>query len=192
MKTFQSRTSSRKTSFAKEATKRSKANQRERNRMHGLNDALDRLRRCVPLPQLFNVIVKCDQSVPQKLSKIETLRLAKNYICVLSEALLRNRPFGYEELMDALSVRLSQNTCNLLRTRLQLDDELKAALVEPRYARDCCYCRCDGSSYAYCPAGMRIVRQTRINTPTVLYEYMDERCTCETKRFSLQNMNEYQ
>lgn len=194
MKTFQSRPSSRKASFAKEATKRFKANQRERNRMHGLNDALDRLRRCVPLPQSFNVIVKCDQTVPQKLSKIETLRLAKNYIFVLSEALRRNRLFSYEDLINALSNRLSQNTCNLLRTRLQLDDELKAALVEPRCTRDlCCCCRCDGSCiYGCCTTGMRIVKQTRISTPTQLYGYIDENCTCDVKSFNLPNIKDYQ
>lgn len=53
-----------------------KANARERNRMHGLNDALESLRKVVPC-----------YSKTQKLSKIETLRLAKNYIWALSEIL---------------------------------------------------------------------------------------------------------
>lgn len=53
-----------------------KANARERNRMHGLNDALESLRKVVPC-----------YSKTQKLSKIETLRLAKNYIWTLSEVL---------------------------------------------------------------------------------------------------------
>ncbi|KAG7276456.1 hypothetical protein CRUP_033894 [Coryphaenoides rupestris] len=56
--------------------RRMKANARERNRMHGLNDALEGLRRVVPC-----------YSKTQKLSKIETLRLAKNYIWALSEVL---------------------------------------------------------------------------------------------------------
>nr|XP_057920060.1 neurogenin-1 [Doryrhamphus excisus] len=56
--------------------RRLKANDRERNRMHNLNDALDALRGVLPaLP---------DES---KLTKIETLRLAHNYIWALSETL---------------------------------------------------------------------------------------------------------
>ena len=49
--------------------RRVKANSRERSRMHGLNNALDALREHVPC-----------YSKTQKLSKIETLRLARNYI----------------------------------------------------------------------------------------------------------------
>uniref|UniRef100_A0A8D3DX29 BHLH domain-containing protein n=1 Tax=Scophthalmus maximus TaxID=52904 RepID=A0A8D3DX29_SCOMX len=56
--------------------RRVKANARERSRMHGLNDALENLRTIMPC-----------HSKTQKLSKIETLRLARNYICALSEAL---------------------------------------------------------------------------------------------------------
>lgn len=191
MKTYQSSTAtSRRSASAKEATKRSKANQRERNRMHGLNDALDRLRRCVPLPQLFNASVKCDHTVPQKLSKIETLRLARNYIYVLKEALRQNRQLSHEELMDALSVRLSQNTCSLLRTRLKLDEELRAGLVKPRCGRNLCYCRCDKSTSYECyntDGGNRNVKEPRISTPT-LYEYMDEYCTCVADELYLQSM----
>eukprot|EP00064_Thunnus_orientalis_P002047 superscaffoldBa00000141_g2053 len=56
--------------------RRMKANARERSRMHGLNDALENLRRVMPC-----------YSKTQKLSKIETLRLARNYIWALSEVL---------------------------------------------------------------------------------------------------------
>lgn len=56
--------------------RRVKANDRERSRMHGLNDALDGLRKVLPhLPD------------DTKLTKIETLRLAHNYIWTLSEML---------------------------------------------------------------------------------------------------------
>ena len=57
-------------------TRRLKANDRERNRMHSLNDALDTLRKVLP-------------SFPDdtKLTKIETLRLANNYIWALSETI---------------------------------------------------------------------------------------------------------
>lgn len=56
-------------------TRRLKANDRERNRMHMLNEALDRLRCVLP-------------AFPEdtKLTKIETLRFAHNYISALSEA----------------------------------------------------------------------------------------------------------
>ncbi|XP_064459160.1 neurogenin-1-like [Ornithodoros turicata] len=57
-------------------TRRLKANDRERNRMHNLNSALDRLR-CV-LPTFAE---------DTKLTKIETLRFAHNYIWALSETL---------------------------------------------------------------------------------------------------------
>ncbi|XP_076329826.1 uncharacterized protein LOC143235506 [Tachypleus tridentatus] len=57
-------------------TRRLKANDRERNRMHNLNHALDRLRRVLP-------------TFPDdtKLTKIETLRFAHNYIWALTESL---------------------------------------------------------------------------------------------------------
>lgn len=51
----------------KKQIRRAKANCRERNRMHGLNKAMDMLRTCVPLINSYN----------QKLSKIETLRMAR-------------------------------------------------------------------------------------------------------------------
>ncbi|MCL4147503.1 UNVERIFIED_CONTAM: hypothetical protein GTU68_019536 [Idotea baltica] len=57
-------------------TRRSKANDRERNRMHMLNRALDRLRCALPTTP--------DDT---KLTKIETLRFAHNYIWTLSETL---------------------------------------------------------------------------------------------------------
>ncbi|XP_049292517.1 class A basic helix-loop-helix protein 15-like [Anopheles funestus] len=119
--------------------KRKKANLRERNRMHGLNDALDRLRMCVPLPaSVTTASVRSDASVdhgassttPQKLSKIDTLRLAQNYILVLLEVLHTGRGFKYERLMSTLAARLSQNTANLLRTKLSLDQQLQGGLLD--------------------------------------------------------------
>ncbi|XP_036293871.1 neurogenin-3 [Pipistrellus kuhlii] len=57
-------------------SRRKKANDRERNRMHHLNSALDALRGVLP-------------SFPDdaKLTKIETLRFAHNYIWALTQAL---------------------------------------------------------------------------------------------------------
>ena len=57
-------------------TRRVKANDRERARMHGLNDALEGLRKILPNAQEEN-----------KLTKIETLRFAYNYIFALKETL---------------------------------------------------------------------------------------------------------
>lgn len=56
--------------------RRIKANDRERHRMHTLNDALERLRMVLP-------------TFPEdtKLTKIETLRFAHNYIWALSQTL---------------------------------------------------------------------------------------------------------
>ena len=57
-------------------SRRMKANDRERNRMHMLNNALERLRTILP--------ASADET---KLTKIETLRFAYNYIWTLSETL---------------------------------------------------------------------------------------------------------
>ncbi|KAL4222032.1 Neurogenic differentiation factor [Mactra antiquata] len=90
--------------------RRVKANTRERNRMHGLNDALDILRKHVPC-----------YSKTQKLSKIETLRLACNYIGALANILKTGiRPDGVS-FAKALSKGLSQNTMNLVAGCLQLN-----------------------------------------------------------------------
>uniref|UniRef100_UPI0037E7B0AA neurogenin-1 n=1 Tax=Semicossyphus pulcher TaxID=241346 RepID=UPI0037E7B0AA len=56
--------------------RRMKANDRERNRMHNLNDALEALRGVLPAFP--------DET---KLTKIETLRFAHNYIWALSETI---------------------------------------------------------------------------------------------------------
>ncbi|XP_025903480.1 neurogenin-1 isoform X2 [Nothoprocta perdicaria] len=57
-------------------SRRVKANDRERNRMHHLNAALDALRRVLPTPP-----------EDARLTKIETLRFAYNYIWALAETL---------------------------------------------------------------------------------------------------------
>lgn len=61
--------------------RRIKANDRERHRMHTLNDALERLRMALP-------------TFPEdtKLTKIETLRFAHNYIWALSQSLGSSDP----------------------------------------------------------------------------------------------------
>ncbi|KAG7495004.1 neurogenic differentiation factor 4-like [Solea senegalensis] len=89
--------------------RRVKANARERSRMHGLNDALENLRSIMPC-----------QSKTQKLSKIETLRLARNYICALSEALDGGLSTESRVFMETLCKGLSQPTSNLVAGCLQL------------------------------------------------------------------------
>lgn len=93
--------------------RRMKANDRERNRMHSLNDALETLR--VTLPALPE---------ETKLTKIETLRFAHNYIFALREVLNSEEHINLDleklqsftlsgekitkELFDALFVNPSQ------------------------------------------------------------------------------------
>ncbi|MEE6489831.1 hypothetical protein FKM82_015690 [Ascaphus truei] len=90
--------------------RRMKANARERNRMHGLNDALDSLRKVVPC-----------YSKTQKLSKIETLRLAKNYIWALSEILRSGKSPDLVSFVQTLCKGLTQPTTNLVAGCLQLN-----------------------------------------------------------------------
>lgn len=89
--------------------RRMKANARERSRMHGLNDALENLRRVMPC-----------YSKTQKLSKIETLRLARNYIWALSEVLESGQSTETHGFVEMLCKGLSQPTSNLVAGCLQL------------------------------------------------------------------------
>ncbi|XP_066142245.1 uncharacterized protein tap [Euwallacea fornicatus] len=79
--------------------RRLKANDRERNRMHMLNEALDRLRCVLP-------------SFPEdtKLTKIETLRFAHNYIQALSEAAKDVEKFSTE---DSVIVNVGNMTVSI-------------------------------------------------------------------------------
>ncbi|KAK5849722.1 hypothetical protein PBY51_014033 [Eleginops maclovinus] len=90
--------------------RRIEANTRERNRMHSLNSALDSLRKVVPC-----------YSNTQKLSKIETLRLAKNYIWALSEILSTGKRPDLLTFVQTLCKGLSQPTTNLVAGCLQLN-----------------------------------------------------------------------
>ncbi|XP_030649848.1 neurogenic differentiation factor 2-like [Chanos chanos] len=98
--------------------RRLKANARERMRMHDLNSALDNLRKVVPC-----------YSKTQKLSKIETLRLAKNYIWALSEILRSGRRPDLVSYVQTLCKGLSQPTTNLVAGCLQLST--RSFLTEP-------------------------------------------------------------
>lgn len=98
--------------------RRIEANARERNRMHGLNNALDSLRKVVPC-----------YSKTQKLSKIETLRLAKNYIWALSEILRTGKRPDLLTFVQTLCKGLSQPTTNLVASCLQLN--VRSFMSEP-------------------------------------------------------------
>lgn len=70
-----------------------------------------------------------DQYVPintqhQKLSKIETLRLARNYIVALQQILQAGRQPTPLEYAHQLSVGLSQTTTNMLANLLQVQPRL--------------------------------------------------------------------
>ncbi|XP_077514916.1 uncharacterized protein LOC144125420 [Amblyomma americanum] len=104
--------------------RRHKANARERQRMHGLNAALDTLRRrvplgCLPCRDLQQPLPQQGAAVP-RLSKIETLRLAKNYIGALAETLRQGRPMEAAVFARHLSRGLSQATVNLIAGQLRL------------------------------------------------------------------------
>ncbi|KAK3091351.1 hypothetical protein FSP39_019175 [Pinctada imbricata] len=96
-------------------TRRSKANDRERNRMHGLNDALERLRKVLPT----------NNSGENKLTKIETLRMAYNYIWTLSQTLelLDKIPDqGHNDIQQTIVKSESQNMPCRLQTPPQHPD----------------------------------------------------------------------
>lgn len=78
--------------------RRNKANARERNRMHGLNAALDKLRKVIPIHS------KC-----QKLSKIETLRLARNYIHVLGAMVDDSDSVDKDEVQEGTNQKDNSN-----------------------------------------------------------------------------------
>ncbi|KAL1138146.1 hypothetical protein AAG570_009838 [Ranatra chinensis] len=79
--------------------------------MHSLNSALDRLRSHLPV---------YIEDVQQKLSKIETLRAACNYITAMSEILATDIPVDPQQFHKQLSIGLSQNTRNMIAKALNL------------------------------------------------------------------------
>lgn len=106
---------------AKLRARRCKANARERKRMHHLNAAFDRLRHHMPIfNQMNDVEVR---TTIQKLTKIDTLRMAQNYIVALT-MILKNAcndeegsaatELSANQLLNILSYRISRPTVKLL------------------------------------------------------------------------------
>jgi hypothetical protein len=93
--------------------RRIKANGRERERMKGLNEQLEILRETIPC-----------FSLSQKLSKIETLRLAKNYIEALSEMVQNDHLPDNTHFAQLLCKGLSPNTMNLVAATLCLNPRI--------------------------------------------------------------------
>lgn len=112
--------------------KRYKANKRERARMLAINVAYDRLRNSFPIPQIIGVYgdEREDCDLGKKLSKIETLRLACNYIQLLKDTLERNKKMTKLELIDRLSLKIPLMTSNYIKNRWIMDQDLMKGLIE--------------------------------------------------------------
>ena len=82
--------------------------------MHGLNNALDQLRQVIP----------GSPHATQKLSKIETLRLAKNYIKAMSDVLKTNKAPDASSFVQALCEGLSLSTMHLVASCYQVNPRI--------------------------------------------------------------------
>lgn len=110
-------------------------------------------------PYLSGHISILDQGHGQKLSKIETLRLAQNYIQLLTVAVTSNRKMRLDDIHHMLSRNLSQATANLLRARLIYDldysiarnllEDNASAAVNPFDTEQCLQCTTNGDQDGY-------------------------------------------
>lgn len=114
------------TAKREKSNKRERANERERDRMLAINMAYDRLRNSFPLPQVIRVYEdeRDDCNVIKKLSKIETLRLACNYIQLLKDVLEHKKKVTKSELVKQLSPTNRVVTSNLIKMDQKLMQEL--------------------------------------------------------------------
>lgn len=97
--------------------RRWKANCRERSRMHCLNTALDQLRLALP--------------VDSKLSKMETLRMAINYIEALQTSLTHNTTLDSLTLWQYLTRGVSQQTSQQVAVSLRVYGSAPPSPVVP-------------------------------------------------------------
>jgi hypothetical protein len=101
--------------------------------MHGLNEALDQLRAHVPCGSRSPHGPPNHPHHQQKLSKIETLRLARNYIAALADILTTGSRPDHVTFGRSLTAGLSQNTINLLAACLQMNPR-QLILDDPYHA----------------------------------------------------------
>ncbi|RWS18670.1 neurogenic differentiation factor 1-like protein [Leptotrombidium deliense] len=95
--------------------KRLKANARERRRMNCLNGAMDKLRESLPISFNNNDLCK------KQLSKIDTLRFAKNYIIVLTEMLNDDSEMNVILFTKFLTHGLSDTTIRLIADQFDVE-----------------------------------------------------------------------
>lgn len=168
--------------FKKSATtKRKKANARERNRMHALNEAFDNLRKCFPIHNgLYNNGTIAtgfqhsnDININQKLSKIETLKLAQNYIGILAKSLNNCEKISVVEFDFELTRGLSQATLNLMRQQFRLDRILADNLFSTPCRGSQDYCDSNLYSDNQCQPLNDVwhQRDTYADVPNNLYNY---------------------
>jgi hypothetical protein len=93
--------------------------QRERSRMLDINKALIFLRNI-----LQNSLLRLSELSDdfQHLPKIETIKLAKNYITILQEQVSGREFECMEEYLKMLTSNLKNSTTKLLRRRILIDD----------------------------------------------------------------------
>nr|XP_006822740.1 PREDICTED: class A basic helix-loop-helix protein 15-like [Saccoglossus kowalevskii] len=103
--------------------RRLESNERERMRMHSLNDAFQNLRDVIPH-------VNCER----KLSKIETLTLAKNYISALTGVITEMKTELDRKQGDVKGYE-PNNNCNGVATK-ELDEAAAEAWIETEATDD--------------------------------------------------------
>lgn len=105
--------------------RRKTANARERSRMHAINKAFENLKFCVP----HSIVAASEQLIEgyngslqknEKLTKITTLRLAMEYIRILSEVLK-----GRQELIDAVGLFNTESPLNMIKKKDSKSETIK-------------------------------------------------------------------
>ncbi|KAG5678503.1 hypothetical protein PVAND_008170 [Polypedilum vanderplanki] len=86
--------------------------QRERSRMMEINKALIYLRSVLQCSLVSN---NFENNTFQNLPKIETIKLAKNYIAILQEQVSGRDFYSAEEYLEMLTMNLKNSTIKLLR-----------------------------------------------------------------------------
>lgn len=104
-------------------TRRLESNERERIRMHSLNDAFQSLREVIP-----------HVSLERRLSKIETLTLAKNYIIALTDVICNQNENSTKKQLPTLPQLLSVNS-SATSTTSSTSSDISASSTENYYKK---------------------------------------------------------